>query len=67
MTAWRWVPSSKCCWHGCPMTLCTPVGGGLMLCWLHVLAASPAMPDSIYAGKHGLHDPLQRRDSDPDG
>lgn len=33
-----WVPSSKCSHPGCVMTLCTPIGAGLMLCWLHILA-----------------------------
>ena len=33
----QWIPSSKCCRPGCPMTLCTPIGANQLLCWLHVL------------------------------
>jgi hypothetical protein len=32
-----WIPSSRCSYPCCSMTLCTPIGGGLMLCWLHAL------------------------------
>lgn len=37
MKAREWIPSSKCCRPGCVMTLCTPIGGGQRLCWLHAL------------------------------
>lgn len=38
-----WIPSSKCCRKGCAMTLCTPVGAGYLLCWLHVFVELPEL------------------------
>ena len=38
MKARSWIPSSKCCRPCCVMTLCTPIGGGMLLCWLHAWA-----------------------------
>lgn len=46
MTGIEWVPSSKCCKPNCHMTLCTPIGAGLMLCWLHVLVMGLFLDDA---------------------